>query len=112
MPPKQKKGYLTYMLPAEAEKVGREAKRLGISRSDHMRRIVMGYPQPGNDQVVRDLLKITADQERLGELIELAINKGIDLEGLAGEIAQTQTLLQSKIKDLTDVNDQALDGNE
>ena len=101
---KYKKGYLVYMLPAEAEKVGGEARRLGISRSEYMRRIVTGLrlPQPGNAQSVRDLMKINADQARLGNLFKLALDEGTDLEleELMGMIAETQVLLKSKVMEL------------
>ena len=104
MPLKHKKSYLVYMPPAEAEKVGQETKRLGISRSEYMRRVVTGLrlPQPGNAQSVCDLLKINADQARLGNLCKLALDEGTDLEleELMGMIAQTQVLLKSKVMEL------------
>ena len=107
-----KKGYLVYMPPAEAEKVGREAKRLGISRSEYMRRAVTGVrlPPPGAAQSVRDLVTINADLGRLGNLLKRAMDEGTDLgfEGLTGEIAKTQMLLQSKIRDLSKRNDPAI----
>ena len=47
---KHKKGYLVYMPPAEAEKVGMAAKRLGISRSEYMRRAVTGVASAPSGQ--------------------------------------------------------------
>ena len=108
---KHKKGYLVYMPPAEAEKVGMAAKRLGISRSEYMRRAVTGVrlPPPGNAQSVRDLVTVNADLERLGNLVKLAMDGGTDLgfEGLARQITETQTLLKSKIRGLKKLNDPA-----
>ena len=45
-----------------------------------MRRVVTGLrlPQPGNAQSVRDLMKINADQARLGNLFKLALDEGTD----------------------------------
>ena len=58
-----------------------------------MRRAVTGVllPPPGNAQSVRDLMKINADQARLGNLFKLALDEGTDLEleGLMGMIAET-----------------------
>ena len=80
------------------------AKRLGISSSEYMRRVVTGMrlPQPGNAQSVRDLLKINADLARLGNLFKLALDEGTNLElgGLADEIEEIQTLLKSKARKL------------
>ena len=59
-------------------------------------------PQPGNAQSVRALLKINADQVRLGNLFKLALDEGTDLEleELMGMIAETQVLLKSKVMEL------------
>ena len=59
-------------------------------------------PQPGNTQSVRDLMKINADQARLGNLFKLALNEGtnLELEGLMVSIAKTQVLLKSKVMEL------------
>ena len=59
-------------------------------------------PQPGNAQSVRALLKINADQVRLGNLFKLALDEGTDLEleELMGMIAKTQVLLKSKVMEL------------
>ena len=112
MPLKHKKGYLVYMPPAEAEKVGQAAKRLGISRSEYMRRAVTGVrlPPPGNAQSVHDLVTLNTDLGRLGNLLKRATDEGTDLgfEGLAGQIAKTQRLLQSKIRGLSKLNDPAI----
>ena len=94
----------SYMTPAERDKIYHTANRLGISSSEYMRRVVTGLrlPQPGNAQSVRDLLKVNADLARLGNLFKLALDEGteLDLGGLAGEIAETQALLKSKIRAL------------
>ena len=94
----------TYMTAAERDRVYDEAKRLGLSSSEYMRRVVTGLrlPQPGNAQSVRDLMKINADQARLGNLFKLALDEGTDLEleGLMGMIAETQVLLKSKVMEL------------
>ena len=53
-------------------------------------------------QSVCDLLKINADQARLGNLFKPALDEGTDLEpeGLMGMIAETQVLLKSKVMEL------------
>ena len=73
-----------------------------VSDTPVIRRVVTGLrlPQPGNAQSVRDLLKVNADLARLGNLFKLALDEGTDLEGLVGEVAETQALLKSKIRAL------------
>ena len=103
--------YLVRIRSTEAEKLGREAKRLGISRPEYIRRAVTGtgLPPPGTAQSIQILLKINADLVRLGNLLRRALNQGVcpELEGMAGEIAETRTLLHAKIRHLKPYNDPA-----
>ena len=72
-------------------------------RTDGIDSETMGLlPQPGSAQSVRDLMKINADQARLGNLFKLALNEGtnLELEGLMVSIAKTQVLLKSKVMEL------------
>ena len=111
MAAEDKKEYLVRMLSTEAEKLGREAKRLGISRPEYIRRAITGtgLPPPGIAEAVQILLKINADLLRLGNLLRRALNEGgcLQLEGMAGEIAETRTLLHAKIRHLKQCNDPA-----
>ena len=112
MAAEDKKEYLVRIRSTEAEKLGREAKRLGISRPEYIRRAVTGtgLPPPGTKQSIQILLKINADLLRLGNLLRRALNEGgcLQLEGMADEIAETRTLLQSKIRHLKQCNDPAI----
>ena len=81
----------------EAKKIAKEARRLGISRSEFVRRVAMGQIRP--DWVVaRELLKITFDLADLEHTLECDRNE--ELKQLADEIKKTRTLLELKIKEL------------
>ena len=107
MAAEDKKEYLVRIRSTEAEKLGREAKRLGISRSEYIRRAVTGtgLPPPGTVQSIQGLLKINADLLRLGNLLRRAQGGCLEPEGMAGEIAETRTLLHAKIRHLKQYHD-------
>ena len=111
MAAEDKKEHLVRMLSTEAEKLGREAKRLGISRPEYIRRAVTGtgLPPPGTAEAVQILLKINTDLLRLGNLLRRALNEGVcpELAGMAGEITETRMLLHAKIRHLKQCNDPA-----
>ena len=111
MAAEDKKEYLVRIRSTEAEKLGREAKRLGIPRPEYIRRAVTGtgLPPPGTEQSIQSLLKINADLLRLGNLLRRALKEGVcpELEGMAGEIAETRTLLHVKIRHLKQYHDPA-----
>ena len=80
--------------------------QMRLSRSELLRRLVMGRPLPSPAdfaawESVRDLLKVNADQARLGNLLKLAIDEAGDdglsgrLEALRAEIAETQRELKA-----------------
>ena len=59
----------------KAELVGK-AGAANLSISDYIRRIVTGLsvPAPERANTIRDLLKVNADQARLGNLLRLALD--------------------------------------
>lgn len=111
MAAEDKKEHLVRIRSTEAEKLSREAKRLGIPRPEYIRRAITGtgLPPPGTAQSIQNLLKINADLLRLGNLLRRALNAGgcPELQGMAGEIAETRILLHAKIRHLERLNDPA-----
>ncbi|WP_413208297.1 plasmid mobilization protein [Rhodospirillum sp. A1_3_36] len=95
----------------EMEHVNALAKRLKLSKSELMRRLVLGQRLPeASDfvawQGIRDVLKVNADLARLGNLFKLALD---ELEGgaltarlttLAGEIAATQREVKAAAREI------------
>lgn len=90
------------------------AKRLRLSRSELIRRLVTGQRLPDpNDfvafQAVRDLYKVNADLARLGNLLKLALDDqnwrspdGRNVEAIIAEIASLQKEVKSAAKAVHD----------
>lgn len=90
------------------------ADQVKLSVSELLRRLALGQRLPNpNDfagaQAIRDLLKINADQARLGNLLKLALNE-IDgpvnpamvarIDGLVVEIQDIQAAIKDSVKAL------------
>ena len=108
--PTRRRKIETYLTLEEKQRLDALTARLRLSRSDLLRRLAMGYRLPEGDRddwrAVRDLLRVNADQARLGNLFKLALDEVPDetherdeltgrLAGLAAEIAATQALLKA-----------------
>lgn len=100
-----------YLNDDELARLDELAAQLRLFRSDLLRRLMMAYRMPRPEdftawQGIRDLLKVNADQARLGNLLKLALDEAPpeDLMGrlnsLAEEIAQTQQELKGCARDI------------
>ena len=72
---------LVSFTPEEKAKVEAKAGQLRLSVSELLRRLALGYRIPDPNEfaaalAIGDLLKINADQARLGNLLKLALDVG------------------------------------
>ncbi|MCA1908973.1 MAG: conjugal transfer protein TraJ [Magnetospirillum sp.] len=105
---------LVSFTPEELEKVTTMASQFKLSISEMLRRFALGetLPSPGTfegAQAIRDLLKVNADQARLGNLLKLALDESngtwpdtlvARIDSLTVEIQQTQETLKAKVKEI------------
>lgn len=98
----------------EMERVKAQADQFQLSMSEMLRRFALGehLPDPSNfaaARSIRDLLKINADQARLGNLLKLALDESdgtwppplmARIDGLMVDIHDTQAALKAAVKDL------------
>ncbi|MCW9033514.1 MAG: ribbon-helix-helix protein, CopG family [Alphaproteobacteria bacterium] len=98
----------------ERVRVDKLAAQLRLSRSELMRRLVLGYHIPKADDFVawegiRDLLKVNADLARLGNLFKLAIEEAADeelantLKLKAEDLTETQAALKASVFHIRDL---------
>ena len=83
----------------ERAQVDALAKQLHLSISELLRRLVLGHRLPDASdfvaaEAIRDLLKINADQARLGNLLKLLIDEA-DGSLDAATLAQVRNLLEA-----------------
>lgn len=105
---------LVSFTPEELERIKAQADQFKLSMSEMLRRFSLGQhlPDPSDfvaAQAIRDLLKINADQARLGNLLLMAIDESDStwspallgrVDGLVAEIRDTQAALKAMVKDL------------
>lgn len=98
----------------ELPKVQVQADQFKLSISEMLRRYALGESLPNPSDFVgagaiRDLLKINADQARLGNLLKLALDESdgtwpptmmARIDGLLAEIDEVQTALKAGAKNL------------
>jgi len=98
-----------YVRPEEKAEVTALAKQARITVSELVKRCTLGrkLPNANRHKDIVNLIKINADQARLGNLLRMALMEedfivpdGLDLESLFDGIRETQDELKSKIKDL------------
>ena len=99
-----------YPTPGDKAELQALADRTGQTFSELINRWCAGrQPMAAADKhlLVRDLLKINADQARLGNLLKMLIDDdsfvlpaGMDFQGLYVSIRDTQNLLKSKVREL------------
>ena len=105
---------LVSFTPEEKAEVKAKADRLGLYVSEYLRCLGLNYPVPdpadfAAAQGIRDLLKINADQARLGNLLKLALEVGegdlspaaiMRIDELVTAIRETQETLRNGAKSL------------
>lgn len=103
----------TYLNDREKERLDELAAQLRISRSDLLRRLLMGHrlPDPSDFEAweaIRHLLRVNADLARLGNLFKLALDEELpehsirQIEKLTGDIAKIQRTLKASVHDVRD----------
>ena len=112
--PSERHQVKTYLNDEEKDRLDELAKQLRLSRSELLKRLVMGYRMPKPEdfvawQGIRDLLKVNADLARLGNLFKLAIEETDDdslsnkLESMITEIDETRSELKSCVVHIRDL---------
>ncbi len=90
------------------------ADQVRLSVSELLRRLSLGHRLPDSgtivgSQAIRDLLKVNADQARLGNLMKLALDDAdgaftpaalARIDALLAEIVDVQATLKSAVKDI------------
>ncbi|NMM46502.1 hypothetical protein HH303_18570 [Rhodospirillaceae bacterium KN72] len=99
-----------YLEPEEKAELVAKAGAANLSISDYIRRIVTGMPVPAPERAntIRDLLKVNADQARLGNLLRLALDddgwrvetptEECSVEGLISEIRLMQEQMKAIVR--------------
>ena len=101
----------TYLNDEEKARIDQLAHQLRLSRSELLKRLLMNTKLPSASdfaawQGIRDLLKVNADQARLGNLFKLAIDEPLSadllkkFDSLNRDIEASQTELKAAIGDI------------
>ncbi|MEQ5777113.1 ribbon-helix-helix protein, CopG family [Thalassospira sp. NFXS8] len=101
----------TYLDDTELARLDRLAGQLRLSRSELLRRLLMNSKLPDQrtfeaSQAILDLLKVNADQARLGNLFKLALDEPLSADLLAKfdqlivEIEGTQNALKDLVRQI------------
>lgn len=113
MPTKLPRNLVTFT-PEEKVKVKDLADRLGLSISEFLRNLALGYRLPDPSILaaadeIRDLLRVNADQARLGNLLKLALDEAdgafspattAHIEALIRDVRETQETIRNGVKSL------------
>ncbi|PHR04163.1 MAG: hypothetical protein COB29_12740 [Sulfitobacter sp.] len=103
---------MSHITPEERETLRGQAKSLNITVSSFVRRVVTGcnLPSTQHHKDIRDLVTVSADLARLGNLFKLALDdedfnelqkkEGLDALSVMGEIDQTRKLLKQTIDEI------------
>lgn len=100
--------------PDELSQVEAQAGQFRLSISEMLRRFALGQhlPNPASfadAQAIRDLLKVNADQARLGNLLKLALDESdgkwppamlARIDSLLRDILEVQDSLKATVKDI------------
>ncbi|WP_417260426.1 MULTISPECIES: plasmid mobilization protein [Pseudomonadota] len=103
----------TYLNDEEKERIDQLAHQMRLSRSELLKRLLMNTKLPSAAdfaawQGIRDLLKVNADQARLGNLFKLALDEPLSadllkkFDGLVRDIETTRADLKAAIGDIRD----------
>jgi hypothetical protein len=101
----------TYLNDEEKARIDQLAHQLRLSRSELLKRLLMNTKLPSASdfaawQGIRDLLKVNADQARLGNLFKLALDEPLSadllkkFDSLNRDIEAMQTQLKAAIGDI------------
>ncbi|MEQ5778598.1 ribbon-helix-helix protein, CopG family [Thalassospira sp. NFXS8] len=101
----------TYLDDIELARLDRLAGQLRLSRSELLRRLLMNRKLPDHrtfeaSHAILDLLKVNADQARLGNLFKLALDEPLSADLLAKfdqlivEIEGTQNALKDLVRQI------------
>ncbi|KZB63140.1 hypothetical protein AUP42_01740 [Thalassospira lucentensis] len=101
----------TYLNDEEKARIDQLAHQLRLSRSELLKRLLMNTKLPSASdfaawQGIRDLLKVNADQARLGNLFKLALDEPLSadllkkFDSLNRDIEASQTELKAAIGDI------------
>ena len=110
MPTKRKK-IETYLTDEEKRRLDELCEQMRLSRSELLKRLLMNTKLPSASdfaawQGIRDLLKVNADQARLGNLFKLALDEPLSadllkkFDGLVRDIEGTQAELKAAIGEI------------
>lgn len=105
---------LVSFTPDELNQVKAMADQFKLPVSEMLRRFALGetLPDPSTfagAQSIRDLLKVNADQARLGNLLKLALDESdgtwpapmlARIDGLMAQIQDVQNQLKASVKDI------------
>nr|CAM74317.1 oriT binding protein [Magnetospirillum gryphiswaldense MSR-1] len=105
---------LVSFTPEELATVKAQAGQFKLSVSEMLRRFALGQTLPDPSaftgaQSIRDLLKVNADQARLGNLLKLALDESdgtwpasmvARIDGLMVQIQDTQDQLKATVKEI------------
>ena len=103
----------TYLNDEEKERIDQRAHQMRLSRSELLKRLLMNTKLPSACdfaawQGIRDLLKVNADQARLGNLFKLALDEPLSadllkkFDDLVRDIERTQAELKVAIGEIRD----------
>lgn len=101
----------TYLNDEEKARIDQLAHQLRLSRSELLKRLLMNTKLPSASdfaawQGIRDLLRVNADQARLGNLFKLALDEPLSadllkkFDSLNRDIEATQTELKAAIGEI------------
>ncbi|MBR9901829.1 ribbon-helix-helix protein, CopG family [Thalassospira tepidiphila] len=103
----------TYLNDEEKERIDQLAHQMRLSRSELLKRLLMNTKLPSARdfaawQGIRDLLKVNADQARLGNLFKLALDEPLSadllkkFDDMIRDIEGTQAELKAAIGAIRD----------
>ena len=103
----------TYLNDEEKARIDQLAHQLRLSRSELLKRLLMNGKLPSASdfaawQGIRDLLKVNADQARLGNLFKLALDEPLSadllkkFDDLVRSIEKTQADIKAAIGEIRD----------
>jgi hypothetical protein len=101
----------TYLNDEEKARIDQLAHQMRLSRSELLKRLLMNTKLPSARdfaawQGIRDLLKVNADQARLGNLFKLALDEPLSadllkkFDDLIRDIEETQVELKTAIGEI------------